>query len=210
MLWPLTLKRKPQPMPIDSLLALLVFAFVTSITPGPNNLMLLASGVNFGFWRTLPHMLGVMGGFCFLLSCVGFGLGVLLTAYPTFHLALKIAGGSYLLYLAWRIATSRTLGQSQAGAAPMSFLGASLFQWVNPKAWMMALTSIALYAAPDSDSLSIFLVALVFGVVNLPCIAIWVGCGSALRRLLAAPERLRWFNGLMGLLLALTLIPMLQ
>ncbi len=197
-------------MSLDNLLALLIFAFVTSITPGPNNLMLLASGVNFGFWRTLPHMLGVMGGFCILLLSTGFGLGVLLTTYPAFHLALKLAGGGYLLYLAWRIATSRTLGRAKTGARPLPFFGAALFQWINPKAWMMALTSIALYAAPTGGALAVFLVALVFGAVNLPCIAIWAGCGSALRRFLANPERLRWFNGAMGFLLALTLIPMLR
>jgi threonine/homoserine/homoserine lactone efflux protein len=107
-------------------LALIVFAFVTSITPGPNNFMLLASGVNFGFRRTIPHMLGIGGGFLSLLLGVGFGLGALLTAYPALHRALKIAGGAYLLYLAWRIAMSRSLNEKDGKAArPMTFLEAA-------------------------------------------------------------------------------------
>lgn len=104
-------------MSTEAFLALLVFAFVTSITPGPNNLMLLASGVNFGFRRTVPHMLGIGAGFLSLLLAVGFGLGAVLAAYPQLHTALKIAGGAYLLYLAWRIAMSRSIGRRAAGPA---------------------------------------------------------------------------------------------
>ncbi|MGO4841915.1 LysE family translocator, partial [Rhizobiaceae sp. 2RAB30] len=116
----------------------------TSVTPGPNNLMLLASGVNFGFQRTVPHMLGIGAGFLVLLLSIGLGLGALLSAYPALHLALKFAGGAYLLYLAWRIAMSRSLSDSRGEKArPMSFLEAAAFQWVNPKAWMIALTGMA-------------------------------------------------------------------
>ncbi len=130
--------------------ALLVYAFVTSITPGPNNFMLLASGVNFGFIRTIPHMLGIGGGFLSLLLAVGFGLGAVLTAFPSLHLALKIAGGAYLLYLAWRIAMSRSLGKDgDTKARPMTFLEAAAFQWVNPKAWVMAVTAMAVYTNPE-------------------------------------------------------------
>ena len=197
-------------MPLDNLFGLLVFAFVTSITPGPNNLMLLASGVNFGFSRTIPHIAGVAGGFGVLALCVGSGLGLLLMAYPSFHLALKISGGGYLLFLAWRIATSRALGKSQAAATPMSLLAASLFQWVNPKAWMMAITSITLYSHPETSFMSVLVVVIIFISVNLPCICVWVGSGTALRRFLDDPGRLRWFNITMGALLALTIIPMVQ
>src|SRR5689334_23241660 len=97
-------------MSSEAFVALLIYAFVTSITPGPNNLMLLASGVNFGFVRTIPHALGIGGGFLSLLLAVGFGLGTLLTAFPSLHLALTVIGGAYLLYLAWRIAMSRSMG----------------------------------------------------------------------------------------------------
>ncbi len=190
---------------------LVVYAFVTSITPGPNNLMLLASGVNFGFVRTIPHMLGIAGGFLSLLLGVGFGLGAVLTAFPSLHLALKVAGGAYLLFLAWRIATSRSMGRADEGAAtrPMSFLEAAAFQWVNPKAWVMAVTAMAVYTNPQAPVLSVVLVALAFAAVNLPSVSTWAGFGTALRGFLSDPQRLKWFNIGMGVLLAATLWPML-
>ncbi|WP_309086053.1 LysE family translocator [Chelativorans sp.] len=197
-------------MSFDVFLALLVFSFVSSVTPGPNNFMLLASGVNFGFLRTIPHMLGIAAGFCSLLLAVGFGLGALLTAYPQLHLLLKAAGGAYLLYLAWKIATSRALAQKgEGGASPMSFTQAALFQWVNPKAWVMAVTAMAVYANPDAPFISVLLIAFAFTVVNFPSVSVWAGFGVALRGFLADPARLKWFNIAMGLALAATLWPML-
>lgn len=198
-------------MSADAFLALLVYAFVTSITPGPNNLMLLASGVNFGFVRTIPHALGIGGGFLTLLLAVGFGLGAVLTAFPSLHLALKIAGGAYLLYLAWRIAMSRSMGKSaDTKEKPMTFLEAAAFQWVNPKAWVMAVSAMAIYTSPASPFLSVFIVALAFATVNLPSVSTWAGFGTALRGVLADPVRLKWFNIGMGLLLAASLWPMLR
>ena len=198
-------------MPLDVFAALIVFAFVTSITPGPNNLMLMASGVNFGFWRTVPHMFGIGAGFLSLLLAVGFGLGAVLTAYPALHLALKIAGGAYLLYLAWRIAMSRSMADGTGtGARPMTFLEAAAFQWVNPKAWVMAVTAMAIYTNPKSPTLSIILVAVAFAVVNVPSVSSWAGFGMALRGFLADPIRLKWFNIAMGIALMLSLWPMLR
>lgn len=198
-------------MSLDAFLALLVYAFVTSITPGPNNLMLLASGVNFGFVRTIPHALGIGGGFLTLLLAVGFGLGTLLAAFPSLHLALKIAGGAYLLYLAWRIAMSRSMGSGSDGKGrPMTFLEAAAFQWVNPKAWVMAVSAMAIYTNPQAPFLSVLIVALAFAAVNLPSVSTWAGFGTALRGFLSDPVRLKWFNIAMGLLLAATLWPMLR
>ncbi len=195
----------------DTFLALLIFAFVSSVTPGPNNLMLLASGVNFGFRRTIPHMLGIAGGFGVLLLAVGLGLGALLTAYPGLHIGLKIAGGAYLLYLAWKIASSRSLGEkTRATGKPMTFLAAAAFQWVNPKAWVMGLTAMSLYTDPARPMLSTVLVAAAFVLVNFPSVSVWAGFGQALRGFLADPVRLKWFNIAMGLLLAATLWPMLR
>jgi threonine/homoserine/homoserine lactone efflux protein len=195
----------------DMFLALLVYALVTSITPGPNNFMLLASGVNFGFRRTVPHMLGIGAGFLVLLLAVGLGLGALLTAFPALHLALKIAGGVYLLYLAWRIAMSRSLSDGKgADARPMTFLEAAAFQWINPKAWMIAITGMAVYTDPQAPLLSMLVVAVAFAAVNLPSVSTWAAFGSALRGFLADPVRLKWFNIAMGLLLAVTLWPMLR
>jgi len=198
-------------MTADAFLALLVYAFVTSITPGPNNFMLLASGVNFGFMRTIPHMLGIGTGFLSLLLGVGFGLGAILTTFPSLHTALKFAGGAYLLFLAWRIGMSRSLGkEGEAKAKPMTFLQAAAFQWVNPKAWVMAVTAMAVYTSPQAPFLSVVLVAVAFALVNLPSVSTWAGFGMALRGFLSEPVRLKWFNIAMGLLLAATLWPMLQ
>ena len=198
-------------MPFEVFLALLVFSFVTSVTPGPNNFMLLASGVNFGFVRTIPHMFGIAGGFASLLLGVGFGLGAVLSAYPELHMALKIAGGAYLLYLAWRIAMSRGMGTaSREGGRPMRFIEAAAFQWVNPKAWVMAMTAMAIYTDPQSPFLSVFLVALAFTLVNFPSVSVWAGFGVALRGFLADPVRLKWFNIMMGVALASTLWPLLR
>ncbi|MCX8571356.1 LysE family translocator [Aminobacter sp. MET-1] len=198
-------------MTYDAFLALLVYAFVTSITPGPNNFMLLASGVNFGFLRTIPHMLGIGFGFLSLLLGVGFGLGAVLTAFPALHTVLKIAGGAYLLYLAWRIGMSRSLGKDgDVKARPMSFIEASAFQWINPKAWVMAVTAMAVYTNPAAPFLSVLLISGAFALVNLPSVSSWAGFGMALRGFLADPVRLKWFNIAMGLLLAATLWPMLK
>ena len=135
-------------MTIETFIALVLFAFTTSITPGPNNMMLFASGVNFGFRRTVPHMLGIGAGFLSLLIGVGLGLGALLHSVPLLYTALKFAGGLYLLWIAWKIGTSRSLTEGSAGASPMTFLGAAAFQWVNPKAWVMAVTASTDGVAP--------------------------------------------------------------
>ena len=198
-------------MSVDAFLALLVYAFVTSVTPGPNNLMLLASGVNFGFVPTIPHMLGISGGFLALLLAVGFGLGAVLTAFPSLHLVLKIAGGLYLLYLAWRIAMSRSLAKDgETKGRPMTFLEAAAFQWVNPKAWVMAVSGMAIYTNAEAPFLSVVLISVAFAAVNLPSVSTWAGFGTALRGFLADPVRLKWFNIAMGVLLAATLWPMLR
>ena len=198
-------------MGLDVFLALVVFAFVSSVTPGPNNLMLLASGVNFGFRRTVPHMAGIGFGFWLLLMAVGLGLGAMLSAFPALHLALKVAGGAYLLYLAWRVATSRSMSSGGAGQGrPMTFLEAVAFQWVNPKAWVMAVTAMAIYTDPQRPLLTVVLVAAAFAIVNFPSVSVWAAFGAALRGFLADPVRLKWFNIAMGVLLAATLIPMLR
>ena len=196
-------------MTIDTFLALIAFAFVSSVTPGPNNFMLLASGVNFGFVRTVPHMCGIAAGFCSLLLGVGFGLGALLKSWLALTFGLKLAGGAYLLYLAWKIAGSRSLGQDQTAVRPISFFQAAAFQWVNPKAWMMGLTAMVLFTDPARPDLSVVLVALAFVLVNFPSVSVWAGFGTVLRRFLSDPVRLKWFNTIMAVLLVATLIPMM-
>jgi threonine/homoserine/homoserine lactone efflux protein len=197
-------------MSVDTLLALVLFAFSTSITPGPNNMMLFASGVNFGFRRTIPHMFGIGAGFLSLLLGVGLGLGALLATVPLAYTGLKIAGGLYLVWIAWKIGTSRSLGQGEAKASPMTFFGAAAFQWVNPKAWVMAVTAMAVYPDPRNYALTVAIVALVFAAVNVPSVSTWAGFGSALREWLSVPVRLKWFNITMAILLVLSLWPMLK
>lgn len=199
-------------MSVEIFLALLVFAFVSSVTPGPNNLMLLASGVNFGFRRTIPHMLGIGVGFFILLLAVGFGLGALIETVPSFYTVLKFAGGAYMLYLAWKIAMSRSIGEAKHRdkSEPMTFFQAAAFQWVNPKAWVMAITGIATYANHDDYYVAVLLVSAAFAIVNLPSVSVWAGFGTLLRNWLSDPIRLKWFNLIMALLLVLSLWPMLK
>jgi threonine/homoserine/homoserine lactone efflux protein len=197
-------------MPLETFLALVLFAFTTSITPGPNNMMLFASGVNFGFIRTLPHMLGIGVGFLSLLLGVGFGLGAILNTVPLVYTILKFAGGAYLVWVAWKIGTSRSLSDGKTGSKPMTFAGAAAFQWVNPKAWVMAVTAMATYTNPQYYLPTVLLVGFAFAIVNLPSVSTWAGFGSALRDWLSVPVRLKWFNITMAVLLVASLWPMLR
>ena len=197
-------------MPLDTFLALLLFAFTTSITPGPNNMMLFASGVNFGFRRTIPHMIGIGTGFLSLLLAVGFGLGAILHTVPVLYTILKFAGGAYLVWIAWKIASARTISEKEAGARPMSFTAAAAFQWINPKARVMSITAMATYTIPEIYFASVLIVGFVFAIVNVPTVSTWTGFGSALREWLSVPARLKWFNITMAVLLVLSLWPMLK
>lgn len=192
----------------EQLVALAAFAFVTSITPGPNNLMLMASGANFGVRRTLPHMLGVALGFVFMTVLVGAGLAQAFVAVPQLFTALQVASVVYLLFLSWKIATASPPEEAGRTGQPMTFLAAAAFQWANPKAWAMALTAVSVYA-PSQTAASIVAVALVFGIVNLPSVGIWAVLGQQMRRVLTNPVRLRAFNVLMAILLVASLYPVL-
>ena len=195
-------------MTYDLLTALVLFAFVSSITPGPNNLMLMASGANFGFRRSIPHMLGISIGFMLMVFLVGIGLVQVFDLYPVSHLILKVASAAYMSWLAWKIAHAAPPSKGAAGGSPMSFLQAAAFQWVNPKAWAMALTAVTLYA-PDRSIYAVALVALAFGTVNGPAVSTWTVLGQQMRRLLTNPTRLRMFNYTMAALLIASLYPLL-
>lgn len=195
-------------MTTDLLIALVGFAFATSATPGPNNVMLLASGVNFGFRRTIPHMLGVGLGFTFMVIVIGLGLSQVFAAYPVIHDVLRYAGGAYMLWLAWKIANSGPIRDGEVHGRPLTFLQAALFQWVNPKAWVMGITAIATYTVTSSYIASVFAVGLVFGLVNIPSISAWVLFGAAMRNFLRNPRHLRVFNVTMALLLVVSMAPL--
>ncbi|MEL6608155.1 MAG: LysE family translocator [Pseudomonadota bacterium] len=197
-------------MTLDLLLALWLFAFASSITPGPNNLMLMSSGANFGFQRTLPHMFGIIGGFALMIALVGFGLAQIFELFPVMNLVLKLAAAGYMTYLAYKIATAApTLDAPDEAGTPMTFLQAALFQWVNPKAWAMALTVVSVHMPEALGLLAPVIAALLFQVTGAPCMAAWAGLGVGMRRFLTTAGRLRVFNGVMGGLLVLSLWPIL-
>lgn len=189
--------------------ALVLFALATSLTPGPNNVMLMTSGVNFGFRRTMPHMVGVSLGFALMVLLVGLGLGAVMAAFPLFQIALKYVGAAYLLYLAWHIASAEPSLAGGRSSRPMSFVEAALFQWVNPKAWAMAVGAIVAYVPSNGVLWNVVLVALIFALVNLPSVGVWALFGTALRPLLTRPAAMRAFNVAMALLLVLSLYPIL-
>lgn len=196
-------------MTLEIITALVLFAFVSSITPGPNNLMLMASGANFGFKSTLPHLFGVGIGFTLMVVLVGLGIVQLFDLYPLSYQVLKVLSVAYLLYLAYKIAISGSdIENRTSRVKPMTFVQAVLFQWVNPKAWTMALTAISVYA-PSKSLAAVVLVALVFGAVNLPCISSWAALGQKIQSFLTNQTRLRLFNFSMATLLVLSLYPVL-
>jgi threonine/homoserine/homoserine lactone efflux protein len=197
-------------MTYEFLFGLILFALVSSITPGPNNLMLMASGANYGFRRTIPHILGVGVGFTVMVLLVGVGLMQIFDLFPVSYQILKVVSVVYLIYLAWKIATAAAPTDAKLRAGkPFTFIQAALFQWVNPKAWTMALTAISIYS-PTQGLLAVALVAGVFGIVNLPCVSLWTSLGLSLQRLLTSSARLRVFNAVMAVLLISSLYPVLR
>lgn len=198
-------------MTYQTLYALIVFAFVSSITPGPNNLMLMASGANFGIRRTLPHALGVALGFVFMVVMVGLGLAQLFDLFPVLHTVLKIGATIYLVWLAWKIGTAvPKIADPAHEGKPFTFLQAAAFQWVNPKAWTMALAAVTVYLPEGSGTILVLGVAVVFGLVNLPSVGCWAYLGVQMRRFLSTPSRLRAFNITMAVLLIASLYPILM
>ena len=194
---------EPETLEPHLLGAFALFALVSSITPGPNNLMLMASGANYGFRRTVPHMLGIGIGFVVMVLLVGIGLAPLFDAYPSSHQALRVLSIGYLLYLAWKIATAAPPDGSGAAGRPLTFLQAALFQWVNPKGWAMALTAVTVYAPPPGLE-RLLLVGLIFGVINLPSVSCWALLGRQIAPLLRGGRRLATFNLFMAGLLLVT------
>ena len=160
--------------------------------------------------RTLPHMFGILFGFVVLISAIGLGLGVLFKTFPTLHTALKFVGAAYLVYLAWRIASSRSMGKANSKGRPMSIIEAALFQWVNPKAWTMAITAMAVYTQVEAPLLSASIVVGVFAIATAVSVSVWTAFGTGLRGFLADPVRLKWFNIARGLTLVASVVPMLR
>jgi len=196
-------------MPLDLLIALTVFACVMAFTPGPNNIMLAASGVNFGFTPTIPHMLGVTIGFDVLLIACALGLGLIFTAVPQMHLVLKVGGALYMLWLAFKVATAHFVGDEGRGAArPFTFMQAAAFQWINPKAVIAALSTISIYVRPGEFGRDFPVMLAILTLCTVGSVTTWTGFGVALRRLLRNPVYARVFNVSMALLLVASIVPM--
>lgn len=195
-------------MTYDHLLALSLFAFVSSVTPGPNNIMLLSSGANFGFRSTIPHMLGIAIGFVSLVFLVGLGLGRFFTELPILRTVLQVCAVMYLIWLAYRIALSVPDLGGKTGARPLTLQQAAAFQWVNPKGWAMALTANAAYGGTGTLE-SALITSLLFGAINLPSVSVWALLGREIRHVLQKPGRLRVFNGVLAFLMLGSLYPLI-
>jgi threonine/homoserine/homoserine lactone efflux protein len=192
------------------LVAFIVFAAVMCFTPGPNNVMLLASGLNYGFRRTVPHVMGVTFGFAFMIAAVGIGFGAVFTTYPALQTVLKYAGAAYLVYLAFAIATAGAPDPEAAKRRrPMTFIGAALFQWVNVKGWVMVIGTITAYAAIASFPWNIVIQTLLALGMGLLSTVTWALCGTWLQSLVKSPGAVRIFNLVMAALLLASLIPVL-
>ncbi len=192
-----------------NLIAFMVFAVATAVTPGPNNAMLAASGASHGMRQTLPHVLGVCLGFGLMVAVVGLGLAGPLAASPALHAWLRWVGGAWMLWIALGIARSAIVAEA-APRSPMTFTGAALFQWVNPKAWLLTVATTATYTVPELALLpQVLLLALLFTMVSFPCSLLWVTIGAGAAQVLRSTRRLRAFNMAMAVLLALSIAPML-
>jgi threonine/homoserine/homoserine lactone efflux protein len=190
------------------LVAFILFAAVMFFTPGPNNIMLLSSGLTYGFRPTIPHIIGITIGFAFMVGTVGLGLGTIFIAYPVLQTILKYAGAAYLVYLAWHIGMAEPPKAEQDNSrGPMTFWGAAMFQWVNAKGWVMVIGTITAYAAIANFPWNIAIqvgISLILGAVSC---SVWALFGTALRPVLTSPKAIRVFNIVMALLLLASLYP---
>lgn len=190
------------------LVAFLMFAVVMFFTPGPNNIMLLSSGLTYGFRRTIPHIAGITVGFAFMVAAVGFGLGAIFIAYPVLQTILRYVGAAYLVYLAWQIGMAEPSAPEQdARGRPMTFWGAAMFQWVNAKGWVMVIGTITAYAAIASFPWNILIQTAISLAMGAASTVVWALFGTALRPILTSSRAVRTFNVVMALLLLASLYP---
>ncbi|RUO38955.1 LysE family translocator [Pseudidiomarina aestuarii] len=196
---------------MDIFIAVLFFAFSTTVTPGPNNIMIMSSGVNYGVRASLPHFLGICLGFPFMVLLVGLGFGVIFDRFPNLHQLIKVVGVVYLFWLAWHIASAEPKAIERGEKKPFSFWQAVLFQWVNGKAWMMASGAVATYTTVTGNQyFEVLAITLAFLLMAFPCVGVWLVFGSLLRKVLSKPLLQRIFNITMGLILVASIVPVLQ
>lgn len=196
--------------PLALLIASVPFLAIMAITPGPNNVMLASSGVNFGFRRSLPHMLGVTFGYPVMVLAIGVGLAKLFTNNPQVHLVLKYLCIVYLLYLAWKIATAGSAKETGKTPKPFTFMQAALFQWVNGKGWVAALSAVTTYTVVNSTiTWQVLAISFIAMLTTVASVTTWTAFGAVLRQFLHTERRLRTFNYSMAALLVLSIIPVL-
>ncbi len=192
---------------MELIAAVVLFAISTTLTPGPNNVMIMTSGLNYGFNRSLPHFMGICVGFPIMVLCVGVGAGAVFQRYPIIHEVIKLVGVVYLIYLAWQIANS-SLTKLTSQSAPLTFWQSALFQWVNPKAWVMAMGAIAAFTLPNNPMLwQVTVIAFIFLLVAFPCVGIWLIFGIKLQQVFTNTQSQRVFNWLMASLLVVSILP---
>jgi threonine/homoserine/homoserine lactone efflux protein len=195
---------------MELFLAVLFFAFSTTVTPGPNNVMIMSSGVNYGIRQSVPHWLGICLGFPLMVMLVGLGFGVVFDRFPHLHQLIKIVGTVYLVWLAWHIASARPETIATGKSKPLSFIQAALFQWVNGKAWIMASGAVAAFTSVTGVYwYQVLMITLAFLLVAFPCVGIWLVFGATLRKVLTKPLFQRFFNVCMGLILLLSVLPVI-
>jgi threonine/homoserine/homoserine lactone efflux protein len=196
---------------MDYIAAIVLFAISASVTPGPNNIMVMTSGVNFGVRKSIPLLSGICVGFALMVLLVGLGFGQLFELFPALHLVIKCLGTAYLLYLAWMIAHSGSVNSKNSQTKPLSFIKGALFQWINGKAWVVATGAIAAFTTVGAGFYSQSLtLALTFLLVSFPCVSVWLLFGTMLKQILKTERYLKWFNYTMSALLVLSVIPVMQ
>ena len=190
--------------------AFTLFTVVAAITPGPNNLMVLASGVNFGWRKSIPHVLGVVAGFPSVAIILAIGLGDVLEANPDIHRFVRWPGVLFILYLAWNIATARDIGSAPLRSRPLTFIEAWLFQWINPKAVVVILSTFVVYTSSEYPIFGqVMVIALVYAISAAGATMTWLFLGVNLKKILKKSSHLRWFNLTMALLLIVAVLPII-
>lgn len=194
---------------LTMLLSIGAFTLSTVLTPGPNNIMLLSSGLTFGYKKTVPHILGIIIGFPIMVLLVGFGMGIVFENYPIILSILKLVGMIYLLWMAYKIATNVSGYELQKqNVKPFTFFQAAVFQWVNPKAWIMAITSISLFVTSiENYTVQVVIVAFVYLLSGVISTNSWTLGGVALKTILKSQKSISYFNKLMAFLLVISIIP---
>ncbi|MCW8334147.1 LysE family translocator [Vibrio paucivorans] len=196
---------------MEYLYAVVLFAVSSSVTPGPNNIMVMTSGVNFGVRRTLPLLAGICVGFTVMLLVVGFGFGQLFQVFPALHFIIKCLGTGYLLYLAWLIAKAGSISNSKQQAKPLTFMKGALFQWVNGKAWVVATGAIAAFTTSGAGFYTQnLIIAVTFFIASFPAVGLWLFFGTLLKRWLTKDNHRRWFNYSMSALLIVSVLPVIK